>query len=107
LNKIRKIIEEENSNILFLEEYFDKALIGMGRSCGKNIVAVYDADECIRILIKKFDMDELEALERFRQTVDFGQKGKYKPIFINDFRKIVDVNSLKIENRNSLKDFIS
>jgi hypothetical protein len=87
-NKIRTIIEELNPEALFLPTSFDKALIGTSKTCGQKEVAAYDSDECIRILIKKQKMDEMEALEYFGQTVDKGAPGIFKPVFINDFRKI-------------------
>jgi hypothetical protein len=87
-NKVREIIEEKNPKALFLPHQFDPALMGTSKTCGKKEVAAYDASECLRILIKEQHMDELEALEYFEQTVDKGSPGSFKPVFINDFRKI-------------------
>lgn len=87
-NLIKDIIQEHGENILFLEEKFADALIGTGRQCGKQVVAVYDADKCIEILIDKFNMDELDALEHFQLSVDDTTEGDNKPMFINDFREI-------------------
>lgn len=89
---IKDIIKEYNNEALFLEEEFDIALIGTGKAFGKNSVAVYDTDMCINILVKKYDMDELEALEHFQKNIEETEEGKNKPIFINDFRRIKKVS---------------
>lgn len=107
-NKIKEIVEEIDNNILFLEDIFDDALIGTGRTCGGKEVATYDIDKCLLILINLQNMDETEAIEKFQDTVDNSVSGEYKPIFINDFRNIKEISLEKIDDLNkSLNDFMN
>ena len=106
MNIIRKIIEEEDKNILFLQSYFDEALVGTGRACGRKTVAVYDSSKCLEILINKYEMDEIEALEHFQKNVDYTTFGSFKPIFINDFRKIKNIPDIEIDENKTLKDIL-
>lgn len=88
---IKDIIIEQNKNAMFIEELFDIALIGYGKSCGGNCVAVYDTDKCFQILIKKYNMDEVEAYDHFHKSVSEAESNTNKPIFINDFRRIKEI----------------
>jgi len=105
MNKIRDILLEIEPNIMFLEPKFDKALIGSGRACGANIVAAYNSDECLKILINEFHMADFDALEQFQDTVDNVDPGPYRPIFINDFRKIKDLGDLDVNLDDTMEDF--
>jgi len=107
MNKIKRIIKEQDDRILFLEEKFDEALIGTGRSCGKTEVAVYNASKCIEILINIDEMDEFDALEKFERSVDKVVSGTYKPIFINDFRRIKEIPDFEIKNNMTIEDLFS
>ncbi len=92
---IKDIILERNSKALFLEDIFNKALMGSAQFCGKNHVAVYDSDKCIKILIKEFKMGELEAFEKFENTIKYSSLPDNKPIFFSDFRKTVEPPEVK------------
>ncbi len=104
--KIRKIVEEVDEKILFLQKEFNDALIGTARACGKNDVAAYDLTKCLEIMIKNHGIDEIEALEQIENSIDKAPSGTYKPIFINDFRKIKDVpkNLKEIKEDETLQD---
>ena len=106
MNKVREIVKEHDDRILFLEEKFDKALIGTGKTCGGNIVAVYNASECIKILINDEKMDELDALEKFEKSI--AVPGTYKPIFIDDFRKMKELPDFEIkDDETTIKDLFN
>lgn len=102
---IKEIIKEQNDCVLFLQDIFDRALVGTGKQCGRDIVPVYDSTVCLNILIDKFDMEELEALEHFQHVVDGGSAGEYKPIFINDFRKMKNIDINDIDEDTTLENF--
>lgn len=106
MNKIRKIIKEQDKKILFLPSHFDNALVGTGRACGRKIVAVYDSSKCIEILIENANIDEIEALEQFQKSVDNVPHGSYKPIFISDFRNIKNIPDFKININGTLEDIL-
>ena len=88
MSDIKKIIKELNPRAMFLSPLFDGALIGTSKTCGNLEVAAYSSDQCLNILIKNQNMDELEALEYFQGTINSGKFNKNKPVFISDFRKI-------------------
>jgi len=104
--KTRKIVEEIDEKILFLQEEFNDALIGTARACGKNDVAAYDLTKCMEIMIENHGIDEMAALEQVENSIDKAPSGTYKPIFINDFRKIKDVpkNFEEIKEDDTLQD---
>ena len=104
--KIRKIVGEVDEKILFLKKEFDDALIGTARACGKDDVAAYDLTKCMEIMIKNHGIDEMKALEQVENSIDKASSGTYKPIFINDFRKIKDVPKFSetINEDNTLQD---
>ena len=89
---IKKIILEQNRNAIFIEKEFDVALIGYGCSCGGKKIAIYNSDDCIKILIKNHNMDEIEAYEHFSKSIELSEKNENKPIFINNFKKTKDFN---------------
>jgi len=93
---IKEIIKEENEEAHLLKG-FDKALVGTGRTIGSSLVAVYDTTMILEMLIEEHDMSELEAYDHFYDSLN---KESYQntPIFINDFRKIVDPNDIVDRN---------
>lgn len=107
--KVRKIVEEIGENILFLQPEFNNALIGTARACGKNDVAAYDLTKCMEIMIEIHKITEMEALEQVENSINKAPTGKYKPIFINDFRLIKDVSEAlnSITEKNTLQDFVN
>lgn len=85
---VKEIIKEQNKNACFLEVEFDKAIIGTCLKYGRKIVAAYSADDCLKVLMAKHECCEIEAYEKFRDSIDTkGTEDNY-PVFINDFRKI-------------------
>lgn len=105
--KIRKIVEEIDEKILFLQKEFNDALIGTAKACGKSDVAAYDLTKCMEIMIKNHGIGEMEALEQVENSIDKAPSGTYKPIFINDFRKIKDASEIleSINEKDTLQDF--
>ena len=85
---IKEIIKDQNKNACFLEIEFDKALIGTCLKYGRRIVAAYSADSCLKVLMTKHGCCEIEAYEKFRDSIDTKDKEDNYPVFINDFRKI-------------------
>lgn len=84
---IKDIIKEQNQEALFLEPSFDIALIGTSNKYGKLIVAAYNIDACLDILIKQ-GYDEIEAYNKFHDSLNSAIEEEHHPVFINDFRKI-------------------
>jgi hypothetical protein len=85
---IKDIIKEQNKKALFLEGQFDKALIGTSLKYGRTIVAAYNTTACLKIIMKTDKICEIEAYEKFKDSIDSkDEEGNY-PVFINDFRKI-------------------
>ena len=95
---IKEIIEDENPNALFLEPEFDKALIGICQRYGRKSVAAYNSDICLRILINDQGYDEIEAYEKFQNSLDTTKREENQPTLISDFRKtkIIDLENLKV-----------
>jgi ribosomal protein L29 len=96
-NTIRDIVLEHNNKALLLPAEFDSALVGTAQAVDSEYVACYSSDECIKILIKKQNLDEIEALEYFQQTTVGGKYNKNKPIFIADWRKTKEITDKEIE----------
>ena len=86
---IKSIIEEENSNAIMLKG-FEEALIGTGKICNKKPIAAYDTNKIIEILMNKNNIGDLEAYEVFQSTIKDAFPDINDPVFINDFRNIVD-----------------
>ena len=99
---IRKIIEELNPAAILISG-FDDALYGTGRSIGGKIVAIYIADECLRLLIEEHGMDENEAWDHFHKIIINGKTDSMKPIFISDWRYADDIEDIieQIQEKNS------
>ena len=106
--KIRKIVEEINDNILFLQPEFNNALIGTARACGKEDVAAYDLTKCMGIMIEKHGLSEIEALKQVENSIDKAPLGTYKPIFINDFRQIKDIIKIdeNVNEKKTVQEFV-
>ena len=74
--EIKKLIEELNPDATFIRG-FDNAIFGTAKTVGKNkVVAAYDSDECIKILIKQHQMSELEAFEHMESIISEGKYSK-------------------------------
>lgn len=75
------IIGEVNEDAIIYPEY-EEALIGIAyRAGGLTAVAVYDYDECVRILIEE-GMNEEEAIEHFDFNTLGAWVGDNTPIFL-------------------------
>ena len=95
---IKDIIKEQNKDALFLEKQFDTALIGTSLKYGRTIVAAYNTTACLKILMKYDQICEIEAYEKFKDSIDSkNEEGNY-PVFINDFRriKLVDLENIDL-----------
>ena len=107
--EIKQIIKELNPNAIFVKG-FNKALYGTGKTIGGQTVAVYNADECLTILIEEHDMGEAEAWEHFSGTVVKGTPSPHKPIFISDWRWAIDVNQvikdIQLDKQQTLDNII-
>tara|TARA_R100001082_G_scaffold89462_1_gene55918 strand:- start:1371 stop:1619 length:249 start_codon:yes stop_codon:yes gene_type:complete len=78
----RKDIEEKYPDVPFLfADGFDKAIIGVSRTFNKISVA-YDMNKCIRILMDRHEITQLEAIEDFEYNTIGSNVGKYTPTFI-------------------------
>ena len=95
---IKDIIKEQNKEALFLEEHFDSALIGTSLKYGRTIVAAYNTTACLKILMKHDQVCEIEAYEKFKDSIDSKREEGNYPVFINDFRKIklIDLENLDL-----------
>ena len=107
--EIREIIKELNSDAIFIKG-FDRALWGTGKTVGGKTVAVYNADECLEILINEHEMEELEAWQHFNSTIVEGTPSPDKPIFMSDWRWTVDteqiIKDIRIDKDTTLQDII-
>ncbi len=60
---------------------FEDALIGLGWQHTK-LIAIYDYDKCVEILILREDMTHEEAIEWMEYNVVGSYVGEYTPIFM-------------------------
>ena len=84
---MKDIILERNAKAVFLPGSFDGALVGYAVGYSETCVANYDADKCIKKLMKLQKIGELEALEEFQITVKNCALSENKPVFTSDLRK--------------------
>lgn len=70
---------EENKALLAVG--FEDAFIGATR--GSNVVAVYDYDECVKVLMDRDGMSIQDAVEFMEYNVVGSYVGEKTPIFIN------------------------
>ena len=54
----------------------------------------------------KYRLNELEAYEQFKNTVENTKFSNNKPVFFNDFSKIVENDIKEVNIKDSLKDVI-
>ena len=76
----RKEIAEQYPELL-VADGFDKAIIGVSTSFNKKSVA-YDTNKCIKILMTRDNMTQLEAIEYFEYNVIGSYMGEHTPSFI-------------------------
>ena len=76
----RKEIAEQYPELL-VADGFDKAIIGVARTFN-NLSVCYDTNKCIKILMTRDNMTQLEAIEYFEYNVIGSYMGKHTPSFI-------------------------
>lgn len=59
--------------------------MGSATPCGKKIIAIYDSDKYIKILMKEFDINMIEAFEQFQSYTNTLDSLDSKPIFFSNF----------------------
>lgn len=72
--------ESLDPNTLYADG-FEDALIGLGWQHTK-LIAIYDYDKCVEILIMREDMTHEEAIEWMEYNVVGSYVGEYTPIFM-------------------------
>jgi hypothetical protein len=77
---IREVLAELDEEIL-LADGFDEALIGYAQRCGQPVLAVYDREKCIAVLMKDGISYE-EADEYFEYNVVGSWVGERTPLFL-------------------------
>jgi hypothetical protein len=75
------IMERLADEEALLADGFDRALIG--HTQGMNVVAVYDYDICIDILVKGDDMSIEDAVEHMSFNVVGAYVGEKTPLFVS------------------------
>jgi hypothetical protein len=60
---------------------FEDACVGYGRQFNR-ILAIYDYDKCIKILMEWEDMTEEQAVKFFEFNVVGAWVGEYTPVFV-------------------------
>jgi hypothetical protein len=88
--------DEENTPLL--ADGFGSAMVGIGTKFNTE-VAVYDYDECIRVLAERDGMPYDEAVEHMEVNVCGAYVGEHTPIFIR-FRRLeqwYEANDLESE----------
>lgn len=103
---MKEIIKEMNAKAVFLPENFDKALVGTAAGHSKVYVANYDADKCIKILMKLQRVGELEAFEDYQMTVEDCAISENKPVFTSDLRKAKSPPSIDLDIYGTLADLL-
>lgn len=85
---MRKALNEWVDNMeddeCLVADGFDAAIVGV--TCSMEPIAIYDHDECVRILIERDKMSEEDALEHMSFNVTGAYVGKRTPIFIKMFK---------------------
>ncbi len=62
---------------------FDKAVIGVGANpISREEILVYDAGECVNILMERDGMDDEEAMDYFCFNVQDAYVGESTPMFV-------------------------
>lgn len=75
---IMQVLED---NDCLLAEGFEDALVG--HTHGSNIVAVYDYERCIEILMNRDEMSCIDAIEFIEFNVVNNYVGEKTPVFVS------------------------
>lgn len=78
---MRENLAEIYGDDLLFADGFDEALIGVATRCGMDLVALYDIEKCVDILVGRDKMTHEEALEYFEYNVLGSYVGDKTPIF--------------------------
>jgi len=83
INKIKQIINDYwCDHEIMLADGFDDALVGVGWAFDKSPSAVYDREECIKILMRDNKWKREDAEEYFGYNVEGAFVGDKTPIFL-------------------------
>ena len=77
----RKALAEIDDQTLLVEG-FDKAIVGYALRCGQPVLAVYDQQKCIEILMQRDGMTREDAEEFFDFNVLGAWVGDRTPLFL-------------------------
>jgi hypothetical protein len=91
-------IGENHGDGLLTADGFDEAIVGYaegwfpqsGGGVSRGVVAAYDVDACIRILMNDGEMDAGEASEFFSFNVTGAYVGDKSPVFVTFLREKTD-----------------
>lgn len=83
---LKNEIAELNEEAMFADG-FEAALVGYVETYGNPVLALYDRDKCIGILMKRDGMTREEAIEFFEFNVAGAYVGKGTPCFATFFRR--------------------
>ena len=103
---IKEIIIDRNPDAIFLDKEFDEALIGSAIPLGQKHVAIYNSDECIKIIIKKMNLNEIEAYEQFSLIAEMSKYSPNKPILFSNFKNIKEPILQEIKEDVTLDDLL-
>lgn len=65
-----------------LADGFEDALIGFGYQHTK-VIAIYDYNECVKVLMERDEMSEEDAIEHMEYNVVGSYVGEHTPIFLS------------------------
>lgn len=81
LFRIEQIMDTLASEGALLADGFEGALLG--HTQGSNVVAVYDYDQCVQILMERDEMSCEDAIEWMEYNVVGAYVGEKTPVFIS------------------------
>lgn len=71
-----------NNDMLFLDGYDPKALVGVRIKSGSSIIAIYDDTLCLESLMDNDDMTEEDAIDYFEYNTRGSYVGENTPAFL-------------------------
>lgn len=105
MNTVKQIIAERNPEAAFLPDMFDRALVGTAQASGGKLVAAYNSDVFLEILIDEQGFDEMAALTYYENTAN-SKPGPNRPVFVSDFRKISPVRLETVDTSTTIDEFL-
>jgi hypothetical protein len=90
---IMDFCDEYGDEGILLADGFDRAFLGVGQQFRNAYVAVYDREECIRIISEQLEgpLGRDEAREQAEEYFDFNTQGAWvgeqTPIFIDRYKE--------------------